>query len=513
MNNKGITYLIAFILLGTLASRASSQKGDSILNLKIERESPIGKDLRQYYTAGPSTMHFADKSSISNATVTADIEKFDLPVVMQEGRGHNMYGLSADSYYKLSMVSTVWGHAGYQNGKIRDVSFCDVIDYETLAPFVLCDDTGGNLKLQRYDFGGGWTRIYGSWTIGAGADYTALIAHRAIDPRVRNIVSDLNISIGGGRKIGSRYMIGLHCGVRIYHQNTDIDFYNPVSHAITMVYTGLGSTASRFKGADAQSSTHRLTEFNAGLRFVPVAHDDCFFASVSGRLANAGMILDGYNNLKFGSTATLTVDGSISRLVSMGRFSIFPTVSGYYIDRTATENLFGSSAENYDKIGERENYHHTRYGATLNIPVSWRPAGLGALITLDLRGGMLNDKEYLVEPARSLKSDYFTGGVTLDAEKKLGSNWALGLKLGYDGRFVSSTSADWAGLDLTSPEGLMCLSNYNMSSCDMSSLHAGITVSRSIKTTVVSLSARYERYDYKSLTDGDLFITGLSLSF
>ena len=182
MNYKGSLYLAIFIILGAAAAYGRPQDGDSILNLKTDRESPLGVSLRRYYMSGASTMHFADNKSISTAGLTVDIDRSDIAVMAQNGSGHNLYGLSAETYYKLSPVSTVCGHAGYHNGKSRDIVFSDVIDYDAVAPFVLCDDTGGDLSRQRYDFGGGWNRIYGSgWSLGVQADYSATVAHRSVD--------------------------------------------------------------------------------------------------------------------------------------------------------------------------------------------------------------------------------------------------------------------------------------------------------------------------------------------
>lgn len=514
MNLKGIICLALFTLLGTSAASGHPQEGDSILNLKIARESAIGKSQRSYYYSGAATMHFADKSNFSSAALTADIRKFDSPVTVQEGSGHNHYGLTAESYHKLSAVSTVWGHAGYHIGKTRDIALCDVVGYETIAPFVAGDDTGGDLSHQRYDFGGGWGRTYGAWALGIGADYSAAIAHRAIDPRVRNIVSHLNVGFGGARDLGRGYIVGANCGFSIYQQDTDVDFYNSTTHAITMVLTGLGSTANRFKGADTQNTTHKLTGINATLQLVPVSSGgDSFYAAITGDIAGADLILDGYNNLKFGSTKTRTFEGRLSRHVTAGGFSLFPTVTAYYFNRVATENLFGSSAENYEKIGRRENYHHDRYGASLEIPVSRLLRNHQTTITLDFQAGYLHDKEYLTEPARSLESGIVTSSVTLEVTKMLGHHWALGLELGYDGRIVKSTSAAWGGLDLTSPEGEMTLHNYKMSSCDINALHGSLTLSRALRRSAVSLSAGYERYDYRNLNKGQQFVTGLSLSF
>ena len=513
MNLRGIISLASLALLGTTVAYGHPREGDSILDLRLERESIIGQCRRAYYTSGAATMHFADSTSFSTAALTADISKLDDPVTVQEGSGHNRYGLTAESTYKLSPVSTVWGHAGYQRRKTRDISLCDVTGYETIAPFVAGDDTGGDLSSQQYDFGGGWDRVYGAWTLGVEADYSAAVAHRATDPRVRNIVSDLNVGIGGAHRIGLGYWLGVNCGVRIYHQDTDVDFYNPTTHAITMVFTGLGSTASRFKGADAQSTTHRLTGFNATLQLVPVRSDDSFYASVTADLTGADLILDGYSNLKFGSTSTRTIGGSLSRAVTIRAVTLFPTVKGYYRTRTATENLFGSSAENYEKIGQRENYHHDCSSAIIGIPAAWHLKGSRATITLDLQAGYIHDKEYLVEPSRSLTTGSLISSVTLEATKRLGSHWAVGLETGYHGRAVKSTSAVWGGLDLTSAIGEMTLHNYRMASCDINALHGGVTVSRSLRTSVVSFSARYERSDYRHLNKGQRFVTNLSLSF
>ncbi|MDE7459412.1 MAG: hypothetical protein K2M77_11170, partial [Muribaculaceae bacterium] len=61
--------------------------------------------------------------------------------------------------------------------------------------------------------------------------------------------------------------------------------------------------------------------------------------------------------------------------------------------------------------------------------------------------------------------------------------------------------------------GLMCLSNYNMSSSDIRSQRVGFTASRAVRSVVVSLSAEIEHYDYKSLSEDNRLIAGLSLTF
>ena len=515
MNPKGIIYLAttAFLMISVETFAGNHRKGDSILYFKLERESATGRSLRDYYTAGPATMHFADTANYSAVALTADSERSGRAAVVQNGRGHDLYGLSAESYYKLSTAATVWGHAAYHNGVTRNVALCDAVDYETVGPFVIGDDTGGDLKSQRYDFGGGWSRAYKAWSIGLDAGYRAEIAHRPVDPRVRDIVSDLNVGIGASRLLGRRYMLGLNCGIRVYHQDCDVDFYNPVTHAITMVYTGLGGMSGRFKGADARTASNRLTGFRASIQLVPKSHSDSFYATVSAETTDAALILNGYNNLKFGTVATKNVTAQVSRLMSSGQFSFFPSISGRYTDRVATENLFGSSAENYEKIGERKNYHHSRLAVALSLPTSWHTSDRMAQVSADIRLTYLSDKEYLIDPDRRVATDCLTGSAALEVTKRIGSNWALGLNLGYGYRAIMSTSARWGALDLTSPEGAAALHNYEMASCGADGVKVGFTASRAVRALVISLSVRYTRLGYKGLTDGNRFAAGLSITF
>ncbi|MDE6086229.1 MAG: hypothetical protein K2G40_07515, partial [Muribaculaceae bacterium] len=218
MNYPGFLSLIVFTFLSVpMASYAvgNTQKGNSVLNLKIDRDSPIGQFLRGYYLSNPATMHFADSCSISSAGLNADIEKFDHSILAQEGRGHNMYAIEADSYYKLAPISTVWGNAAYHNGKTHDIKMSDVIDYSVVGPFVIGDEVGGNVNHQRYTFGGGWGRLFGKWGIGAQAAYRAENAHRDLDPRLRNIVSDITVDLGASRSIAHNYMLALNAGIRV----------------------------------------------------------------------------------------------------------------------------------------------------------------------------------------------------------------------------------------------------------------------------------------------------------
>ncbi len=516
MKISGLYPFLFVTLLGSSVVKVTAEetlRGDVVMQLSVDRGTVIGHTLRNYYLSSPSTYNFADSISISSAYITADILRLDEAVMAQNGTGHNLYSVTADSYYKLSKRSTVWGHAGYYNGKKNNILFSDVIDYSLVGPYITADEDGGDLSLQRYTFGGGWTKMFGSWTVGLQADYRAEIAHRAIDPRVRNIVSDLSIDIGGARKLNRKYYIGLNAGILLYQQDTDIDFYRPSAHTIIQVLSGLGSTSSRFEGTKAQSSSHKLTAYKTSLQLVPVTHSNSFYALVEASVANNSLLLHDYSNLTFGTTATTLLSASLSHRFSFSdRFILFPTIRGKMWERTGKENLFGASVDKYEKIGERENYKHTRTEASICIPLSFNPVK-NKSIALSLEAGYVSDNEKLLEPARSLKVDYISYNIVLEGNCSLGKRWNIGARIDAGGHKMLSTSAQWGGLDLTKPVGAMTLHNYQMASTNLTSQMAGINLSRSFNKIIATVSASLQHYDFKNHGEGNTIVGALSLTF
>lgn len=516
MKRTGLFPIIIVTLLASSALKANAEetlRGDAIMQLSVDRGTVLGHTLRDYYLSGPSTYNFVDSISFSSAHLTADILRLDEAIVAQDGTGHNYYSLTANSYYKLSQKSTVWGHAGYRKADTQKILFSNVVDYELMGPFITGDEDGGNLSSQQYTFGGGWTKMFGKWTFGLQADYRAEIAHRAIDPRVRNIVSDLSIDLGGARNLGQKYYLGINAGIRLYQQDTDIDFYRPSAHTIVKVLSGLGSTSNRFEGTKVHSSSHKLTAYKGSLQLVPVTHCNGFYALLEASMSNNSMILHDYSNLTFGTTATTIFNASLSHRFTCGeKFILFPTMKGSLRKRIAKENLFGASADRYEKIGDRENYNSTYTQASLCIPVAYKP-NRKMSFGLALEAGYNSEEEKLIDPSRSLKIDYLNLGVVLEGNRSLGSKWSLGAKVQSDYNKILSTSAMWGGLDLTSKVGAMTLHNYEMASCDFVTEQAQLSLSRSFTNIVASFSASFQHYNFKNHGSGNALIASLSLSF
>ena len=256
-----------------------------------------------------------------------------------------------------------------------------------------------------------------------------------------------------------------------------------------------------------------MTGFSAALQFVPAEHSNSYYAAVEASTVKADLILRGYRDLNYGSTVTNKVGFSLSRLIVIRcNLSLFPTVSGSLAGRVATENLFGSSDENYVTIGSRKNYHHNRLCVAAGLPASLSLPSR-TTVSVDLKAAYMADEEYLTEPSRKLKTDFMQLSATLGATQRFSGHWTIGANAGINARNILSTSALWGGLDLTSPVGQATLDNYQMASCNASSLSAGLSLSRAIKSVAVTLSVEYSHTDYRRLNVGDHIISYISLVF
>lgn len=510
-----ILFTIAVHASATTAPNAAVVTREHQLpSVVTDMQSPIGAEIRRYYSAGPATMPWRDSISVSHVSATFDIDRQSCPVTVQEGDGHNMYRLEAGSYYKISGVSTVWGTASFSSGVTKNVTWADCIDYSLLAPYMPGDDTGGNLSRQCYRFGGGWARHYGAWTAGVSTGYRAETAHRVHDPRVRDIVSDLTVSAGGAHTIGSRYMLALDASVRIYHQDCDVDYYNPANTIMTRLLTGIGSVYNRFDNNQVNSTGHNLTGWNAVLTFAPAGHYNGISASVSLSDNTASMVLRQFNNLTLATTATRQTVASLSwHLTSWRHISMMPTLKATASFRDGKENLFGSaSGTSYDRIGSRSNYSHDIMTAAVIVPVEWNPGGKFQF-TATPTVAYSTDKESLTDPVRRLKVNRLTTSLDIWSTVRPGPSTHLSAGIGAA---ISSATPDtpvWGNLNPDEPLGHAVKSNFMMHSADKYRVNASAALSRVISGKIISLSARYVHTSYRYLGHTHSATLSLSLTF
>ncbi len=175
------------------------------------------------------------------------------------GNGFAEFSIGADSYIRLAenakkkarkkekeYSDVFWGKAHYTYGQKQAVIGNETSDYLMLFPYIMSDTAGGDLTYEEYSFGGGYARGNDKIRWGASLDYVAKQEYRKVDPRPRNITSDLNIEASMAFRLPGRYFLGFGIEGGLYNQSNQVVFYNPLGGPPTYNMTGLESYLSRF---------------------------------------------------------------------------------------------------------------------------------------------------------------------------------------------------------------------------------------------------------------------------
>ena len=167
--------------------------------------------------------------------------------VPEKGSGYTLPYLKVNTFHHLNGRSTVWGEASYMTGKVHDIKWNSTSDYDLLQPYILSDTLGGDIRRERYSISGGYTTNINKWQLGAEMHVRAEQEYRSRDPRMRGIVTDLTLRMGGGYDLG-HYRLGAAVEGNIYKQTNSVAFYREEGVIPEYQMTGLGTEYSRFSG-------------------------------------------------------------------------------------------------------------------------------------------------------------------------------------------------------------------------------------------------------------------------
>lgn len=476
------------------------------------RQLPCVKEIRSYHTSNPAAMTRLDTLSLAHLSLGADHLRMSEPEMEQHGDGHTDFFLNAEAYKRLDNAGVAWGSAGFTTSKIRNVRWTDCIDYDLIAPYTLGDDKGGDLRTQRYEFGGGYAAASGTWTLGAHLSYRAEIAYRDVDPRIRTVVSELKVHLGATHPVGGLYIAGITAGLTRYDQNCAIDFYNPINDTDTYPLMGSGSWYHRFMGNTNKSSGNEGMEWNVMASLLNAGNEganvEIGYESyrMEQRLRNFNNITPGYTD-----NGLLTARASYS-LRCGGALMILPVASWMLLRREGTENLFGTAAgSSYDKIGSRKPYHHERMTAEVKCHLQFSTAG--ADLTITPGASCSTDSERLTDPARSVRVHNATGALRVDLSRATGGKWFWQISLSGDCCHVTDHHAILTGLDIDSPLGQCVEHNYRMLSADRISGLAAASVGLPYGGIVIRISAGCHHVEYKDHGGGNRIFASISTIF
>ena len=487
--------LMAITVLMTLGSGVMAQ---SVAMLpELQRLSlPTVENCLAAYEANPASMAYRDSVSLSSLAFNLDISREGKPVMVQLGDGHTLCGLSAESYTRLGQKSVVWGDAAFVTGTYRNIRWTDCIDYRRVAPYILGDEVGGNLSTRSYSFSGGYGRQFDLWTLGAHAAYRAEVAYRNRDPRVKTVVSDLDLNLGATYRFGCN-MLGLKAGINVYNQSCDLDFYNPVNDINTYTLTGMGTYYRRFMGNTNKNSGYSSFGYNAGVQWLPATSKNGLAVTAAYSRYRMEQQLRNFNNLTLGYTDNDEVDWSVAYGFGLSSTLTFrPVFKGALFRRKGTENLFGTSAgSSYDKIGSRSPYSFNSRVMQLALPLQWR---MGKVSYLTFTPGIAYDyeRESYSEPRRRLEVSHFIPNLGVDFTTISGGCWLWNFSTG--GGYAKDDAKVHVLTDLETDTSLgqSVLSNYSMLQADRANVNISAGVSRPVSGFILSLHVSYMMTDY-----------------
>ncbi len=188
------------------------------------------------------------------------------PAKMEEGDSMDEGQLNISTLVRPTCNSAVRGSINYARGLKRNVIWNTSSDYDIVYPYTLADTVGGNLNHEKYQFSGGYSALKGNFLWGLEGAYRAFHEYRDVDPRPRNIVSDLNVRGTAGLLLGGRVLEG-SLFYRRYSQSQNVTFVSERGRNTSVFHlTGLGDYNWRFSGASDAYLTTRYSGNGVGFQ-------------------------------------------------------------------------------------------------------------------------------------------------------------------------------------------------------------------------------------------------------
>ena len=362
--------LITVIIIACATPAAIAQPDTLAVLDRAVREAQLSRTLLSLAWDNAAVKQLERDYALSEVSAQWQLRHEDEALRTQVGNRENAWTLQAQSYMKHH-TATLWGHAGYRNGRSHGALWNETSDLDVTHPYVLADSVGGTaMKQERYDFGGGYADRRGAWLYGGSIGYTAGLYYRSSDPRPRNVTADLHLQLGGGRVVGDRYAAALGFNFKKYKQTNEVTFYSEMGNDKLFHLTGLSNDYGRFAGT-AYNTYYKGYRYSA-IAGLHTRRARGLSLTVEGSRMTVDNVLTAFNKLPMARIAHNQVDAEAAWLSE--RWAVRAAFNASR--RVGTENIFGDPAATvYPKIGALDMYHENRlYAAVTGL---WQTAAVG----------------------------------------------------------------------------------------------------------------------------------------
>lgn len=255
MNFKNLFRIAALFGMPCFLVQAQTIEQDTLSHLnKINQQYNNERDFKTNYFYNPATMSDYSSSSFTSVQIgyTADDNKAYRQIV---GQKHNSYGLTTNSYQKISENMSIWGKASYSSNQTKGMQWNENLDVDRIFPYVVSDSVRADLDIEKYHFLGGFSQKINRFTIGLEGEYSAQMGSRSRDPRNKTITSDLLLKFGINYHIHKALEVGAYIQGEKYTQNNHIRFASLLGYPILYQMTSFGNYNYMFSGGSSDTKT------------------------------------------------------------------------------------------------------------------------------------------------------------------------------------------------------------------------------------------------------------------
>ncbi|MBC8986156.1 hypothetical protein H9X96_10260 [Pedobacter sp. N36a] len=515
---KQLKVFIVIMVAGIGFSHASdTAKLDSLgldslmLRQKLkEYHAPLTRFTDGFYT-NPAMKYYSRNSSLTELSLgyTADKQgRYE----MQQGKGGQRFGFDTEALLKHKDKDVLWGSAAYSNGKRKNVLWNESSDYAIIAPYVMADTVGGDLSYEQYSFSGGYGIQLGKTMLGISGKYRALLEYRDIDPRPKNVVSDLEFELGAARALNQKYHLAIGLSARKYTQENIIKFYNQLGSPVVYHMTGLGTDNKLFAG-NRTESYYNGGGYGFQLQLAPKDKIGLFSTLE-------------YRDFSFDKTIRIVLEalpmaelksklwkGELAYLLGDQERQYGLKIAARNEQRSGIESKFDNRGQgSYVKIASSKNYLNEQsefrltgiYNVQKQKTMSWQ-------VLADI--GYTAERTEYADPARSMDFRAISGGINLGLTSVLGKSL---LQAAVAGKISKNTDAtrSWSDLNASSAVYRMLESNYAYHVSDYQQLNLSARWDYPLKNGMgISLKSVYSYTAFDTKYTGNQFLLTGGITF
>ena len=429
---------VAVIISVFVCAAAYAQEGSSVNMRTLKQNDPymaVGNRSASGFV--PAAALLSAYPSWSSAAASFDLrDEHNGALLPEEGDALRQGRFDAKSFLRLKGGSAVDGGVSYRRAEKRNVVLNETADYELLQPYVLIDTVGGNMQHELYSFHGTWMHRSDRVVYSIGGSYKAVHEYRSVDPRPRDISSDLR----AGASLGYLFPGGsimAYAGYRKYYQRQDVTFVSNLGANTTLFHsTGLGSDYYRFRSTGIFAAT-RYAGHGLETGLVGTGLSGRLQAGLSYSLLGISRHLSNQNE----APLSLLHTGTLRSFVSCGISDRAAVEAGVeYERRDGTENVIDCAASGiYDDILSLNMYRRDRVDASVS-GVYRVAAGSGIWHLAPSVHWLLSSENYLY-PASFMKYSTLSGRIA-GGFSKMNGLWLydFGGGIGYGGSLYDSCS-------------------------------------------------------------------------